>query len=212
MPPPDAVRDGLAALANGAANLAVAWHAALLIVVVALLLGWTPSLRAAGLLLAGPLLTVGAAAFGHNPFNAAVFLLLAAVQALTAVRLPPRPARPGARWAQAAGIALIAIGWAYPHFVESVSALTYLYAAPTGVIPCPTLALVVGVTLAANGLDSRRWSLVLAAAAFAYALAGALWLGVALDLAVLGGALALGAQALAGSQRSGLDAPAAARR
>jgi hypothetical protein len=213
MPSPEAVRAGLDALGNGAAGVAVAWHAALLVVVVALLFGWSPSRRSAGLLLAAPLLSVGVVALvWRNPFNAAVFLVLAGVQALTATGLPATPLRLGSRWAQGSGILLIALGWAYPHFLQSFSALTYLYAAPTGVIPCPTLALAVGVTLAANGLGSRRWSLVLAGAAAFYAVVGALWLRVAIDLVLLAGAVALCAQALAAARPAGGASPAAARR
>jgi hypothetical protein len=203
VPDPAQIRDGLGALANGASALAVAWHAVLLAAGAALLLGWRPSVRTAGLLLSAPLLSVAAAAFAwDNRFNGTVFLAIGGLQAATAARMPSRPATRGAPWAQGAGLALVAAGWAYPHFLESVSALTYLYAAPTGVIPCPTLALVAGVSLVLDGLGSRRWALVLAAAAAFYGLVGALRLGVGIDLVLPAGAVALGVQALNDGRRN----------
>lgn len=67
----------------------------------------------------------------------------------------------------------------------------YAYAAPLGLIPCPTLALVTGFALFAGGLVSRTWVVVLGAAGASYALFGALGLGVWIDLALLVGATAL---------------------
>jgi hypothetical protein len=54
--------------------------------------------------------------------------------------------------ATAIGVSMIAFGWLYPHFLESHPATTYLFAAPTGVIPCPTLSLVIGFALLSGGL------------------------------------------------------------
>lgn len=43
--------------------------------------------------------------------------------------------------------ALVVFGWTYPHFVSTHSWIEYAYAAPLGLIPCPTLSVVIGFTL-----------------------------------------------------------------
>ena len=87
----------------------------------------------------------------------------------------------------------------YPHFLEQFSPAVYLVAAPTGLIPCPTLWLVIGFTLLAGGLGSRAWSLVLAVAGAFYACSECARFGVTLDIALAAGALCL--VALTGSVR-----------
>jgi drug/metabolite transporter (DMT)-like permease len=71
------------------------------------------------------------------------------------------------------------------------SLLPYLYSAPTGLIPCPTLSIVIGLAVALRGLGSRTWSLVLCATAIFYGVYGAAHLGVTLDWVLLLGALML---------------------
>ena len=60
-----------------------------------------------------------------------------------------------------------------------------------GLIPCPTLSLVIGFTLLAGGFGSKAWSLVLVAAGTFYGLFGVARLGVVLDVVLAGGALCL---------------------
>ena len=114
-----------------------------------------------------------------------------------------------------AGAALLIFGWVYPHFLETSSPLTYLYAAPTGLIPCPTLSITIGFALILGGLDSRLWSWVLGAFGLFYGAFGALRLGVTIDLVLLLGSIALIAFALlpaplahrlAGGEQSGAKA------
>jgi hypothetical protein len=65
------------------------------------------------------------------------------------------------------------------------------YGAPTGLVPCPTLSLMIGFALIAGGLAARTWSLTLAAAGVFYGAFGAARLGVTIDLALIAGALGL---------------------
>jgi hypothetical protein len=58
-------------------------------------------------------------------------------------------------------------------------------------IPCPTLSVAVGVNILLCGLGSRVWSLTIVAASMFYGVFGWLYLGVRIDLLLLGGALAL---------------------
>jgi hypothetical protein len=144
------------------------------------------------LLLLPLVLSVAVIAWIHrNPFNGISFTLLALVLGLLARRVAAvattRPPR-GALWL---GIAMIAFGFAYPHFLTTRSAFWYLYSAPLGLLPCPTLSFVIGVTLVAGGLGARAWSLVLAVAGLAYGLFGVARLGVWLDLGLILGAAGL---------------------
>lgn len=70
-----------------------------------------------------------------------------------------------------------------------VIANDWLYAAPTGIIPCPTLSIVIGFTLILGGLRSRSWCLVLTTVGLFYGFFGAVRLGVKIDGILLLGAL-----------------------
>jgi hypothetical protein len=93
------------------------------------------------------------------------------------------------------GAALVAFGWTYPHFLPGHHWTVYTYAAPFGLLPCPTLAAVIGLTLVVGMLRSKAWSLTLAAAGFAYGAMGVFSLNVTLDYGLLAGATLLGAVA-----------------
>jgi hypothetical protein len=145
-----------------------------------------------------------------NPFNGSAFATLALSLVLAARRFPNRRVEFGPGAQVAAGAALLAFGWTYPHFVKVGHWTGYLYAAPLGLLPCPTLSAAIGVTLALFGLRSRAWSVALAAVGFLYGVIGVFALGVSLDYALLGGAVALGAVAASPLSRSqALDRPRA---
>jgi len=197
MPDARAIVEGLRFIANDAIGLAVAWHVAVLAVVTALWKGWRPSRRAAGLLLTVPVASAAAVAFAYgNPFNGGVLGTLAIALLVIALRFEARAVAGGNAVARAAGLLMIAFGLFYPHFLETRPTALYLLAAPVGLVPCPTLSLVIGFTLVAAGLDSRAWSLILAAAGLFYGLFGAFRLGVRLDLGLVAGASALLAMVL----------------
>jgi len=86
---------------------------------------------------------------------------------------------------------MIAFATFYPHFLSDRTPVAYLYAAPTGVIPCPTLSLVIGFALLGGGLRAPVWSSVLAAVGLFYGLFGVARLGVQLDVALIAGAATL---------------------
>ncbi len=206
MPPATEILDGLSAIANQASGIAVAWHIVIAMALVALAAGWRPSQRTARLLIGMPLASVaGVAIVFDNPFNGLVFA--ASALALTAMAMSGdrRPVSLGSAWMRGIGVATIAFGWVYPHFLDRHAA-AYLYAAPVGLVPCPTLATVVGFALLGGGLGSRVWSLTLAALGLFYGLFGVLRLSVLLDIGLIGGALALVAAVLhsAGGGRAGL--------
>jgi hypothetical protein len=197
MPSSQAILEGLRAIAVNWQGLAFTWHVAFGAGLVALALGWRPDRRLAGALFAIPLASVSALAwFAGNPFNGAAFAVLSAGLAGQAVRLPRGQVGVGVPWLVVAGALLTAFGWVYPHFLETQSQITYLYAAPLGLIPCPTLSALIGVALMIDGLRSRGWSMTLAAGGAVYGVIGWWRLGVNIDVILLAGAVVLGVAAV----------------
>ena len=185
-------------IANDAYALAVAWHAVIAVVAWRIALGARPSRQAAATLLALPLASVAGVALGFgNLFNAVVCGGLAIALAALGARLEELRAHGGPTWAIVAGVAMIALGVAYPHFLEQRSIAAWLIGAPVGLLPCPTLFLVVGAALCGGGFGGRAWTLVLSAAGLWYGLVGSLWLGVRIDMLLAAGSAALAVAALA---------------
>lgn len=192
MPDPKAIVDQLTLASNSGASVAIAWHVAIVVAVVALMLGWRPTNRTAGVMLAAPPASAAAVMFAFgNPFNGAILGALSLALVLLALRLGPAQGVRAFVAARPAGILMVSFGTFYPHFLQHGTPLAYLYAAPTGLIPCPTLSLVIGFTLLAGGLGSRPWSLVLASAGLFYGLFGVARLRVYLDIPLILGAAML---------------------
>ncbi len=179
-----AAREGIA--------VAVAFHVLVVAGLVAAKMGWRPRRRDLGLLLTLPVLSVGAVSWIYgNPFNGTVFVLLGIALAVVAARFSSVPVDRPAPSFLAIGLVMTAFGLVYPHFLGPGPAWRYLYGAPIGLAPCPTLSLLIGLTLLASGLGSTAWSIMVAFAGVFYGLFGAFRLGVRIDLALLAGALVL---------------------
>lgn len=192
MPSPELILENLSYTANTAIWLAVAWHVAVGVALVALASRhWQPSRKRAASLLALPALSVSAVAwlFG-NPFNGAAFLLIAALIAAIGARLPADPVEPGSKWSIVLGAAALGYAWLYPHFVAADAAWLAV-GSPMGVLPCPTLALIGGFGLIAGAFGSRAWAVATGLAGLFFGLVGILSLGVLLDsgLVIVSGAL-----------------------
>lgn len=187
--------------------MALLWHVLAMAAGLALLRGWRPSPRLAGLLLTAPLSSVSILAFLFgNRFNGFAFAGLAGVLFAVALRSCadsyspfPRPA-----WTKVAGSVLVAFGWFYPHFFRESSTFHYAVVAPLGVIPCPTLSFLIGATLLAGGM-SPLWSGVLGLGGLFYGVVGVLRLGVRIDIVLVLGAVVL--LAIAGRRFRGLELP-----
>jgi hypothetical protein len=128
-----------------------------------------------------------------NPFNGATFAALALFLIGIATRLSKEPVNVASSLLLLLGTFLVAFGWTYPHFLTADHWTAYTYAAPFGLLPCPTLSAVIGLTLVLGMLRSKLWSMTLAAAGFAYGAIGVFKLGVTLDYGLLAGATMLGA-------------------
>lgn len=186
MPSPDAVLVGLTATANEWRWLAITWHVLLGGLVVMVLSGWRPTVRTLGCLLVTPLLSVSITAWGSgNPFNGTIFGILAGALLATAARFPNSAVRRASPVVVASGAAFVIFGATYPHFVRAESLLTYLYASPFGILPCPTLSILIGSTLVFANVGSTSWSASLAGTGFLYGLIGVFRLGVVLDSGLL---------------------------
>ena len=192
MPTPEQILAGAAQIANEWWRIALGWHIVLAVALVALASGWRPSTRLAAGLSALPLVSVSVAswAFG-NPFNGSMFALLALLLLGLSFRLERAAVQTGPAWSTVSGIIMVAFGWAYPHFLEQGIPWSYLYAAPFGIIPCPTLSAVVGLALLGNAYGGRAWSTVLGISGVVYGLIGTFRLGVQIDLVLLAGAVLL---------------------
>lgn len=192
MPSSEAILAGATTIANEWRAVAIAWHVVLGFVLAAVFSGWRPSTRVAAYILAAPFLSVSAAAWvSENPFNGTVFAVLSFVLLAFASRLSRGAVRLSRPVAAIPGALLVAFGAGYPHFLETNHWITYAYAAPLGVLPCPTLSAVIGATLVFGLLGSAPWSMTLVSAGFAYGTVGVFGLGVQLDYVLLSGALAL---------------------
>lgn len=163
MPRTGDILDGLSAIANQATGVAIAWHMLIATALVAIVSGWRPPPRTARLLIGIPLASVAVVAIAFaNPFNGLVFTASVLAMTALAIRGDRRPVWRGSAWTRALGLVMIAFAWVYPHFLEGPP-IDYLYAAPVGLVPCPTLAVAIGFALLGNGLGSRAWALTLAA-------------------------------------------------
>lgn len=191
MPSSESFLTGLRTIANEWALLAILWHVFFGLLLVALAAGWRPEKRDFSLYLLLPLISVSALAWLYfNPFTGTLMAVVGLFLLVVSQRLGRETVMPGPAWMSVAGAVLVAFGWFYPHFLATQSWLPYLYRAPTGLLPSPTLAMVLGLTLIVGGFQSRVWTYTLAMVSGFYGLFGAAYLSLGTDLVLVGGAIA----------------------
>ncbi|MFZ1866757.1 MAG: hypothetical protein WAU39_21225 [Polyangiales bacterium] len=197
MPSAIDILQGLSQMRDEQHSAAILWHGALLALVLALIFGFRPRQHQARVALVAPLASVSVFAWSYgNPFNGTMFGLAAALLAMLGAYGPSahragRAAFPAA----AVGVLLIVFGWAYPELEGATSWWAALWEAPVGVIPCPTLAVVIGLALLGDGLGSTPWSLALSGLGLFYGIFGAWYLGVSIDWVLFIGAALLALEA-----------------
>ncbi len=183
---------GLETIANQNIWIATAWHILLYGLIIALIAKWEPSNRLLGLLLCIPLLSVAILAFVHgNPFNGTMFSIITLLVLFFIIRGSSGQIEASNTIFLIIGIAMVAYGLVYPHFLETNTIFKYLYAAPTGLVPCSTLSVLIGFILIYNGFGVSSVNLVFIIAGLFYGLFGAFKLGVTLDAGLIIGSLTL---------------------
>ena len=191
MPTPDTILAGLSAVANESRLLAVFWHAYIAALLLAIATRRGLSNRLIFTLLVLPLLSVSGLAWrSSNPFNGTVFAGASLALGILALRLPPAAIRIASGPSMLSGLICLAFGWVYPHFLATTNPAMYLIAAPLGLLPCPTLSAISGLTLMIEP-RSTTWMLTLAGLSFVYATIGVFGLAVAIDVVLFAGAGAL---------------------
>jgi hypothetical protein len=192
MPPPADVLANLTAIANGALTAAALWHVIVFAWLIALATGWRPSTRVSATMLVGLAASVSVVSFAFgNPFNGTSFALLVGVLSRVTRNIGRDPLAMATSWPPAVGGLLVVYGLVYPHFLEEAPLVLYGIAAPVGLIPCPTLAVMAGLTLVAKDAFSRSWGATVAGFGLFYALFGMIRLRVFLDAGLVIGTLAL---------------------
>ena len=192
MPSPEAILAEATAIANEWQSVAIIWHIVLAIAVVALGVGWQPPTRWLALTLAAPFISVSAVAWMFsNPFNGTAFAVFGVLLIVVARRFSSIRFERASPLFSAAGVLLVVFGWMYPHFLRADSWTAYAYASPFGLLPCPTLSVVIGLTLIFGLTRERAWGAALAVAATIYGVIGVFQLGVSFDYGLLAGAAVL---------------------
>src|SRR5579864_431359 len=76
---------------------------------------------------------------------------------------------------------MVGFGWIYPHFLGHGPAIQYLWAAPLGLVPCPSVSVAIGLSLLFDRPMPKPAAFLLAGAGILNGLLGWHWLGVAID-------------------------------
>jgi MFS family permease len=183
---------GLQTIVNNHSNVAIIWHGFFYILIASLIIKWEPSNRTVGLIMSLPLLSVAILAWiTGNPFNGIIFSVATMLLIIFGFRANSQPIDYSQLPFIIAGILMIIFGLIYPHFTNPDSILKYLYASPAGLIPCPTLSIVIGFLLLYNGFGSQSVTLTLIVLGLFYGIFGVLKLAVYLDLFLLFGTITL---------------------
>jgi len=192
MPKTEEILDGLQKIVNDYSTIAIIWHVIFYAIVAALIFRWLPTNRFFGLFICVPILSVAVLAFlSGNPFNGILFSILAVLIIIFGLRASSQPVQTSQIIFMVIGILMIVFGLVYPHFVNTDSVLKYLYASPVGLIPCPTLSLIIGLLLLYNGFGSQSLTLTFIAFGLFYGIFGVLKLAVYLDIFLVFGTITL---------------------
>lgn len=192
LPKTEDIINGLQSIVNNYSTFAMIWHALFYVLLAALIFKWEPSNRLMGILICLPLLSVAVFAWlTGNPFNGVLFSLMTVLVCIFAIRGSGEPVSVSQLPFVIIGIMMIVFGLVYPHFIQADSFLKYLYASPVGLIPCPTLSILIGFLLLYNGLGSQSLTITFIAFGLFYGLFGAFKLSVNLDIFLIFGSVSL---------------------
>ena len=211
MPTPAEILNASTVIADRWIAVAAGWHVVFGIVI-ALICAAAITKRAVAAMLAVAMLSVSLMAWSAmNPVNGSVFALLAIVQGWFALRTRAVVASPPPIAWLVPAIAFAAFGWCYPHFLPDRNPWTYAYAAPLGLLPCPTLSMIAGVALIAGLIETRGRALLIGGAGLLYGLIGVIALGMTIDWMLIAAALTVLAAGFRMPRASNVRAAALAR-
>ena len=183
---------GLQTIVNNNVLIATLWHIAIYGLIISLSFQWNPSNKLMAILFCLPVISVSILAwFAGNPFNGTLFAILATLIIIFGLKASSQPIIVSQVTFLVIGILMIAFALLYPHFLESDSIVKYLYASPVGLIPCPTLSLLIGFALVFNGFGSNALTISLIVYGLFYGLFGVFRLGVTLDIGLIIGTVTL---------------------
>ncbi len=192
MPKTEDILNGLQSIVNDYSSYAIIWHAIFYLLLATIIFFWQPSNRTFALIICLPVISVAAFSWvSGNPFNGFLFTVLAILIIIFGFKASNAPINVSTLPYLVAGILMIVFGLVYPHFINADSIIKYLYASPVGLIPCPTLSIIIGLLLIYNGLASPSITLALIIFGLFYGIFGVLKLGVYLDIFLVFGTLAL---------------------
>ena len=192
MPKTEDILNGLQSIVNDYSTFAMIWHALFYVLLAALIFKWDPSNKLLGILFCLPLLSVAVFAWlTGNPFNGVLFSLMTVLICIFALRGSSEPINVSQLPFMTIGIMMIVFGLVYPHFIQANSFLKYLYASPVGLVPCPTLSILIGFLLLFNGLGSQSLTMTFIVFGLFYGLFGAFKLSVYLDIFLVFGSVSL---------------------
>jgi hypothetical protein len=192
MPEPEEILNGLQTIVTDYPVFAIIWHVVIYLLLIALIFRWQPSNKVLGALLCIPLLSVAVFAWlTGNPFTGTLFTVAAILLLLFGLGASVQPVALSRLPFIVIGILMIVFGLVYPHFLRPGSIIEYLYASPAGLIPCPTLSVLIGLVLLLNGFGSRTITLSFIVLGLFYGVFGVFRLGVYLDAGLLIGTIAL---------------------
>lgn len=184
------ILSSLQSIVNDYSLIAIIWHVLFYFLIAALLLKWSPSDKVFGLLLCIPLLSVSLFAWiSGNPFNGSLFAIAAILVFIFSLKAPVQSVQTSQFIFVLSGIIMVSFGLVYPHFIKPDSVIGYFYASPAGLIPCPTLSILIGLALIFNGFGSQSISLLLIILGLFYGFFGVFKLKVLVDLFLLAGAI-----------------------
>jgi hypothetical protein len=183
---------GLQSIVDEYSIFALVWHLFFYLLITALILNWAPSNKLFGLLICLPLISVSIFAwFTGNPFNGTVFSIATILLIILGLKANGQPIHCSQLPFIIAGILMITFGLVYPHFINPDSIIKYLYGSPAGLIPCPTLSVIIGFLLLYNGFGSQPIMLTFIVLGLFYGIFGVLKLAVYLDFFLLAGTVTL---------------------
>jgi len=192
MPKTEEILNGLQKIVNDYSTVAIIWHVIFYALIAALILKWQPTNRLFGLMICVPILSVAILAFtSGNPFNGILFSILAVLVIIFGLKTSSQPIQTSQMIYMVIGILMIVFGLVYPHFITADSFVKYLYASPVGLIPCPTLSILIGFLLLYNGIGSQSITLTLVIFGLFYGIFGVFKLAVYLDIFLIFGAASL---------------------